>query len=105
MPQYNLAALFKVARHGNKIYVHRQIIGLGRACTYTQQNTTQPKNKKQNKTKQKKNKTNNVIRIHIDGTRNSYTKQNMSKTDRVIPWDTPSLWNLANDTNEPFHRK
>ena len=29
----------------------------------------------------------------------------MSKSDRLIPWDTPSLWNLTNDTNEPFHRK
>ena len=65
--------------------------GLGRGCTYTQQTTTQPKHSE-----------NNVIHIHADGNRNSYTKQNMSQSDRLIPWDAPSLWNLTNDTNEPL---
>ena len=50
----------------------------------------------------KKYSENNVICIHVDGNRNSYTKQNMSQSDRLIPWDAPSLWNLTNDTNEPL---
>ena len=59
MPQYNLAGLFKIARHGNKIYVHPQMIGLGRCSIYTQRN---------------KKEQNHAICSNKDGTRDSRTK-------------------------------
>ena len=43
MPCYVHAALFTIASYQKTIYVHGQMIRLGRGYTYTQWNNTQPK--------------------------------------------------------------
>ena len=51
--------------------------GLGRICTYTQWN-----NKEQKK---------NAFHTDIDGNRNTHTKPNMSKREKQILCETPTL--------------
>ena len=41
----------------------------------------------------------------LDGTRDSHTKCSKSERERQIPYDITHIWNLAYNTNEPFHRK
>ena len=42
---------------------------------------------------------------HRDGKKNSWTQRHRSRSEREIPWETPSLWNLPKDTKEPLYRK
>lgn len=88
MPRYGHAALFTLATHGNTVAVQGRMIGLGRGCPYTQKKGEE-----------------DPIGSHIDGKKNSQTKQNLCKRVRHIPWESPSPCTLTNDTNEPFYTK
>ena len=50
-------------------------------------------------------KNENVIQSPIDLMRNSHTKWNLSKREREIPEDTPSIFNVTNGTTEAFYRE
>ena len=65
MPCYVHAALFTIASYQKTIYVHGQMIRLGRGYTYTQWNNTQPK---------KLQKKKNALGSHIEGKKSSHTK-------------------------------
>ena len=45
-----------------------------------------------------------AICSNMDGTRDSHTKWSKSETERQIPYDFTSMWNLKYGTNEPIYK-
>ena len=63
------------------------------------------KQKRKIQGKKKKKKKKKAIGSKIGGKKTSHTKWNTSKRERKIPWESPSLWKLTHDTNDPCYRK